>query len=88
MIQRTVYFRDEADIKKWNKIQNKAAWLHEKLNENEVEISAEVGLKQSLRKTGAMTGIKTVNPGMKFCPNGHPIPVGRTKCMGKGCQYS
>lgn len=26
--------------------------------------------------------------GMKFCPNGHAIPDGRTKCMGKGCKYA
>lgn len=25
---------------------------------------------------------------MDFCPNGHSIPEGRTKCMGKGCKYS
>lgn len=24
----------------------------------------------------------------KFCPNGHPIPEGRTKCLGKGCKYA
>ncbi len=22
-----------------------------------------------------------------FCPNGHSIPEGRSKCMGKGCKY-
>lgn len=26
--------------------------------------------------------------GMKFCPNGHAIPEGRSKCMGKGCKYA
>lgn len=26
--------------------------------------------------------------GMKFCPNGHAIPAGRSKCMGKGCKYA
>lgn len=25
---------------------------------------------------------------MKFCPNGHPIPEGSSKCLGKGCKYS
>jgi len=25
---------------------------------------------------------------MDFCKEGHPIPEGRTKCMGKGCKYS
>lgn len=24
----------------------------------------------------------------KTCPNGHSIPEGRSKCMGKGCKYS
>ncbi len=23
-----------------------------------------------------------------FCANGHAIPAGRSKCMGKGCRYS
>ena len=23
-----------------------------------------------------------------FCANGHAIPAGRTKCLGKGCKYS
>ena len=26
--------------------------------------------------------------GIKFCPNGHAIPAGRSKCMGKGCKYA
>lgn len=25
---------------------------------------------------------------VKFCPNGHAIPPGRTSCMGKGCKYA
>lgn len=25
---------------------------------------------------------------MKFCANGHAIPDGRSKCMGKGCKYA
>lgn len=25
---------------------------------------------------------------MRFCKNGHPIPDGRTKCLGKGCNVS
>lgn len=25
---------------------------------------------------------------MKFCKNNHPIPDGRTKCMGKNCTYA
>ena len=24
----------------------------------------------------------------EMCPNGHPIPEGRERCMGKGCKYS
>lgn len=24
----------------------------------------------------------------RFCKNGHPIPAGRDKCLGKGCKYS
>lgn len=23
-----------------------------------------------------------------YCKNGHPIPEGREKCLGKGCKYS
>jgi hypothetical protein len=24
----------------------------------------------------------------EFCKNGHPIPEGRDRCLGKGCKYS
>lgn len=34
--------------------------------------------------SGGMGGAK----GMSFCKEGHPIPEGRTKCLGKGCKYS
>lgn len=33
-------------------------------------------------------GIKKEVIPMKFCPNGHPIPEGKSKCLGKGCKYS
>lgn len=26
--------------------------------------------------------------GIRFCGNGHAIPAGRSKCMGKGCKYA
>lgn len=25
---------------------------------------------------------------LRYCPNGHAIPEGRSKCLGKGCKYS
>lgn len=28
------------------------------------------------------------NSNLKLCKNGHPIPAGRDRCMGKGCKYS
>lgn len=34
---------------------------------------------------------KGLKPGGKaainFCPNNHPIPNGKTKCLGKGCKH-
>lgn len=32
--------------------------------------------------------IKAKQANMKMCPNGHPIPEGRSKCMGKGCKHA
>lgn len=32
MIKKTVYFRDQDDLDKFNAIKNKAKWLHERLN--------------------------------------------------------
>lgn len=26
--------------------------------------------------------------GMRFCKEGHPMPEGRSKCLGKGCKYA
>lgn len=31
---------------------------------------------------------KLESKAQKFCKEGHPIPVGRDKCLGKGCKHS
>jgi len=53
------------------------------VNETKIIKTPEEALKQV-----AAVGMKKVDIGMKFCKNGHPIPEGRTKCMGKGCKYA
>lgn len=64
------------------------------------DASVEVGLKDSLRKDRIIknpvealsavkaVGSKKVDIEQDFCPNGHPIPEGHSKCLGKGCKYS
>lgn len=47
-------------------------------------------LVKTAAKAGATYIEKTKQPMIKgaFCKNGHPIPEGRTRCLGKGCKYA
>jgi len=47
--------------------------------ENPVEMAKNV---VKVQNDPAFTGA------MRFCPNGHPKPEGRDRCLGKGCKYS
>lgn len=98
MIQITAYLRDEEDLAKWKALKNKSEFLHDALNKVVPETKriaepildvAKLLQPVEIIKTPA-DAKKAVQPkdDMKFCPNGHPIPEGRTKCMGKGCKYS
>jgi hypothetical protein len=53
-------------------------FLHEKLNESLAPAAPPAKVLDTSGKE--ISG--------KFCPNGHLIPEGRTKCLGKGCRYS
>lgn len=35
----------------------------------------------------AMAAVAKID-GLRYCPNGHVVPEGRARCMGKNCQYS
>jgi len=43
-------------------------------------------LKQGKAITGPLTQLTPRTT--KVCKNGHPIPEGRDKCLGKGCKYA
>lgn len=50
------------------------------------------GLKRKPNNEGLVDNVVAVGKALgvqeKLCLNGHPIPEGRSKCLGKGCKYS
>lgn len=82
LVQRTVYFRPE-DIELWNAIDNKAQWLHERLQAN--VYGTPTILKESLT---AKTPKPLSRSGMFEKPTGkcgHTLDS-RGKCLTKGCK--
>lgn len=72
MPNRTIWVRVE-DLDIWEGLgDTRPDWLHERLQEE---------ADPSKRRT-------LVEKGWKQCPNGHAIPAGKTKCLGKSCKYS
>lgn len=72
-----IYIRQQ-DYDKWLAIENKPEWLHERLqSSSKVE---QVPVKDKV--------VGSTPTSAAICKNGHPIPEGRTKCLGKGCKYS
>ena len=76
MIQKTVYFRTQEDLDKFNAIKNKAEWLHEHLKREPVFVMQQDKFMQfsKARQTGSQS---------MLC--GHFQPKG--KCLVKGCKY-
>lgn len=68
-----VYIR-KSNWAKWQALDSPADWINEAL--------------EKLPDGSASVLDKVKADPARFCPNGHSIPVGRTKCMGKGCKYS
>jgi len=69
------------DLSKWRAIGNKPQWLHEQLNSASPQPIDKADVQPVLK-------IKRATFITSFCKNGHPIPEGRSKCLGKGCKYS
>lgn len=79
LIQKTVYIREE-DIDKWNALPNKAAWLHEHLNDSSYgKIKpTDAGKIISFNSKGSKT-VDIPESCEHFQPKG--------SCMVKGCKY-
>lgn len=75
LVQRTVYFRPE-DIELWNAIDNKAQWLHEKLNKNKTNYIAKPDTKLVNNDIIAT---------LLYGKCGHLLDD-RGKCLTKGCK--
>lgn len=44
---------------------------------------------EPVRVDATSRGVESAKqPALKLCKNGHAIPEGRDRCMGKGCKYS
>lgn len=81
-----IYIRHE-DWEAWLKIENKSQWVHEMLKPGLVGNLHEVSVDEihDVTTSGELFfHTKTQNT----CKNGHPIPDGRDRCLGKGCKYA
>jgi hypothetical protein len=96
LIQKTVYIREE-DVPAWKALKNKAAFIHEalsgvpgdQLRRKSTFREAELAdTPTSQADIDSKVKMVQKEKGLRFCKNGHAIPKGRTKCMGKGCKYA
>lgn len=93
-----IYIRRENE-EKWEKVADKSKWINALLA-NSGDTSGYGAVKDS--PVGPMITVlsdelppletpfkqRVVENSQGFCKEGHAIPEGRSKCMGKGCKYS
>jgi hypothetical protein len=79
----TIYIRKENEDA-WSELENKSLWINQQLFKSHTD--APLHIDYTAREPTTETTPKLDNFG--FCKNGHPIPEGRIKCLGKGCKYS
>jgi hypothetical protein len=96
-----VWIRKE-DWEKWQALDSKSEFIHFALNPEKYQykttyqkaaedFNAEVVDNARKIKNNTQNPVGEAKPTRNsagFCANGHPIPDGRSKCMGKGCKYS
>lgn len=83
-MQYTLYIRK--DINEKFKDEKEKSVLVNILLDRHYRVTPEAG---HLPQQDLETVVKRVFPKAEaFCKNGHPIPDGRDKCLGKGCKYS
>lgn len=82
-IMRANIFIRKDNEEAWEKIKNKSEWVNNLLQEpKQPEPIIEP------KKNIALATPSFVRNNAGACKNGHPIPDGRDRCMGKGCKYS
>jgi hypothetical protein len=85
----------------WEAIEDKSDWVNKALEGvvinkdtkltgfDGVPDGTSVGeVKEPTLSIPQSTPVITTKINQKYCPNGHPFPLGRDRCFGKGCQYS
>jgi hypothetical protein len=96
MPNRTQYIRNE-DVAAWDALDNKSQWIHEHLQAYKPDlylVPPKVArkhpelVKQVEKALEPHVKATRVEKEMTLCKNGHAIPVGRSKCLGRGCKYS
>lgn len=92
----TIYIRKE-NQEKWERIANKSAYINSLLEQESLAGFLGHELNGKMRDEGlhkVEKVLKTTNltneigEKLNFCPNGHPMPIGRERCLGKVCKYS
>lgn len=78
----------------WSKLDQKSAFVNALLAQYDKDTSVQAELKEapvlpvSLNDAFRYNSVPTLKPrSNKFCKEGHPIPEGRDRCLGKGCKY-
>lgn len=103
MPHKNIWVRKE-DLEAFEAIEDFPEWLHENLSQSTEPKSKEsprssndgeprVPLsKQAIEEANTpkpkTISERIVEKSAGFCPNGHSIPPGRSRCMGKKCKYS
>lgn len=90
MAHANVYIRKENETK-WEYLNDKSAWVNKKLSgDPDTYLLSPKLAKQNPEITEVFDklAIKAIGRSNKFCKEGHPIPDGDSRCLGKGCKYS
>lgn len=84
--KKTVYIRDE-DLEAWSACPNKSLMVHTALQPATKNVF--IPLYREDEPAPQILSPTNLKPrSSNTCKEGHPIPSGRSKCLGKGCKYS
>lgn len=96
----TTFYLEEDIVERLNQEKNKSAIVNSALRvhfmmkdskpDDMIKVQTEKNFKSLQDALSYGVDNKTYDKSntASYCPNGHPIPVGRDRCMGKGCKHS
>lgn len=83
-----IYIRED-DWQKFQAIEDRPLWLSHALRNTDVpKVNKAITERKEIEKVMKPFMKHMARNTVGFCPNSHPIPEGREKCLGKGCKYS